>query len=292
MTIKPAISVVVPSFQRPEALPKTVQKLKAQTVGEQMEVIVAGQQYPSDFALDSEVTFLNLPKPSVTKAKNAAIRKARGEIILVLDDDLEFGTELVGQHLACYQDLAVVAVGGKVIEPEMTRRTGLFPATFGHFNFFGEPNTDSEGVRSPMAVEVTPGGNLSFRKEWWQKIGGYDENFSGNALNEDNDFCLRLAKAGGEIIFDPQITVRHQRLAGGTRGFGDVIDWYEQLFANHLYFFLKHFPKWRLPFFFVYRWRQELACLKYGKFSWRSWWAPTRGYWRGIKMYLGLVSSI
>ncbi|MDP2873746.1 MAG: glycosyltransferase [bacterium] len=286
MTGKPTISVVVPSFQRPEALQSTVRQLKVQTVGEQMEVIVAGQQYPTDFALDSGVTFFNLPEASVTKAKNAAIRKARGSIILVLDDDLAFGPELVARHLAYYQDQTVAAVGGKVSEPESARKAGLFPAAFGHFNFFGEANTDSEEVKYPIVVEVTPGGNLSFRKEMWEKIGGYDENFSGNAVNEDNDFCLRIVRAGGHIICDPQISVCHQRLEGGTRGFGDVVDWYEQIFANHLYFFLKHFPKWRLPFFFVYRWRQELACLKYGRFSWRSWWAPMKGYWKGFKMFL------
>lgn len=284
MALGVKISVVIPSYQRPEAVKKTVRQLKAQTVWEQVEVIVAGQQYPLDFALDSGVIFFNLPEASVTKAKNVAIRKAQGEVILVLDDDLEFGPELVDQHLAHYQELTVVAVGGKVIEPETARKAGLFPAAFGHFNFFGEPNTNSEDVMSPMAVEVTPGGNLSFRKEEWEKIGGYDENFSGNAVNEDNDFCLRLAKTYGKIIFDPLIIVHHQRLEGGTRGFGDVIDWYEQLFANHLYFFLKHFPKWRLPFFFIYRCHQMLACLKYGRFARRSWLAPVRGYLRGVTL--------
>lgn len=292
MTFRPAISVVVPSFQRPEALRNTVRQLNAQAIREEMEVIVAGQEYPSDFTLDSGVTFFNLPEASVTKAKNTAIRQARGEVILVLDDDLEFEPELVAQHLAHYQNPTIVAVGGKVVEPGMGRNSGLFPAAFGHLNFIGEPNTDFEGVISQTVVEVTPGGNLSFRKAAWKKIDGYDENFYGNSVNEDNDFCLRLVKAGCRIIFDPQISVYHQRLEGGTRGFGDVVDWYEQLFANHLYFFLKHFPKWRLLFFFIYRCRQELACLKYGRFTWRSWWAPIKGYWRGLKIYLGLVSSI
>jgi len=299
MNFKPAISIVVPSYQRSEAIKRTVAQLKAQTIWPQMEVIVAGQQYPTDFKLDSEVIFLNFSEASVTKAKNSAIQKAQAEIILVLDDDLEFGPELVAWHLSHYRDENVAAVGGKVIEllppsksvpgSDLLRAISPFRTRFGKFNFFGEPNTNSEGVKIEMVVEVTPGGNLSFLRRWWEKIGGYDENFYGNAINEDNDFCLRLVQAGGRIIFDPKIIVEHQRLPGGTRGFGDVVDWYEQLFANHLYFFLKHFPKWRLPFFFVYRLKQVLACLKYGRFSQRSWLAPVKGYWKGVNLR-GLIT--
>jgi|GEM_PF-1376093 len=290
----PFVSVVIPTYNRGQALIETLKQLRQQSYSA-FEVLVVDQTslHPKgvsetigELVREGAITYLKLKEPSVTRAKNWAISQARGKIILTLDDDLEFGPELVKQHAQWYIKPEVKAVGGKVVEIQKRPRQ-FFPAAFGQFNYYGEPNTNSNELLAPTEIKVTPGGNFSFQKEVWQAMGGFDENFLGNAVNEDSDFCLRLTKAGYRLWFDPQIEVRHQRCAvGGTRGHGDVLNWFEQMFANNLYFFLKHFPHWRLPLFFMGHLPQEVACIfKYGRLSPRAWLTPTRGYWRGWQTY-------
>ncbi len=292
--VLPFLSVIIPTYKRGKCLLNTLQNLLVQDYPS-FEIIVADQTEHYDSELwcrlvklqkDVKITYLRLAQPSVTKAKNIAIAKAQGELILILDDDLSFGPDLLASHARRYQQVGVDGVGGRIVEHTVPKKH-LFSASFGQFNFVGEPNTDSTGVTQFTKVAVTPGGNLSFSKQVWERIGGFDENFVANALNEDSDFCLRMVRVGYKLWFDPVISVSHQRAPqGGTRAFGDRLNWFEQLFANNLYFFLKHYPFWKLPFFFIYRVRQEIACIfKYGHFSPRAIITPTRGYWLGWRRY-------
>lgn len=161
--------------------------------------------------------------------------------------------------------------------------------SFGEFSIVGELNTDYRKIKNPVLVTAVPGGNLSFKKECWEKIGGYDENFIGNCINEDSDFCIRLSNAFGKILFSPDLAVNHLRAPQGSRAFGNTksAKWYEHLFYNHLYFYLKHWPKIYLPFFFLYRMRQVYTCIvRYGRLRVSYVLAPLIGYTRAFKVQL------
>ena len=49
-------------------------------------------------------------------------------------------------------------------------------------------------------VETVPFGG--FRRELWEKLGGFDETL---LTNEDYEFNSRILKSGGKIWFDPEI---------------------------------------------------------------------------------------
>src|SRR5262249_45058279 len=51
--------------------------------------------------------------------------------------------------------------------------------------------------------------NCSVRKSSFDKVGGFDEIFTGNSYGDDTDLAMRLAQAGCRIYFDPQASVRH-----------------------------------------------------------------------------------
>jgi GT2 family glycosyltransferase len=52
---------------------------------------------------------------------------------------------------------------------------------------------------------------MFLRQEDYWKIGGFDEGYFLHV--EDLDLCLRFRRAGGEILFAPDVVVRH---LGGT----------------------------------------------------------------------------
>jgi N-acetylglucosaminyl-diphospho-decaprenol L-rhamnosyltransferase len=58
-------------------------------------------------------------------------------------------------------------------------------------------------------VEQPPGAFLMFRREVWQRLGGFDTQFHPLWF-EDVDFCKRVSDLGLKIRYLPQVTARHQ----------------------------------------------------------------------------------
>jgi GT2 family glycosyltransferase len=71
---------------------------------------------------------------------------------------------------------------------------------------------------TPLPATIGPvpaisGACMFLRREEYWRAGGFDEGYFLHV--EDLDFCLRFRRGGGEILFDPEVVVRH---IGGTSG--------------------------------------------------------------------------
>ena len=54
--------------------------------------------------------------------------------------------------------------------------------------------------------------------------GGFDENFIGAAYHFETEFCRRLTRHNGKIVFDPEASVHHLKAkSGGIRVYGDGV---------------------------------------------------------------------
>jgi len=58
-------------------------------------------------------------------------------------------------------------------------------------------------------VEQPAGAFLMFRREVWEELGGFDEQFYP-VWFEDVDFCRRAVDAGFKIAYVPSVTARHE----------------------------------------------------------------------------------
>ncbi|PIS21625.1 hypothetical protein COT51_01810 [candidate division WWE3 bacterium CG08_land_8_20_14_0_20_41_15] len=282
----PRISVVLPTYKREKELLNVLEMLKSQTISD-FEVIIADQsETHSDgfkknlekYLMDKRFRYFCFSPPHITKAKNKAISLAKSGIVLTLDDDVSFGSQLIGAHLNQYLDQKVVAVGGKVInQKDGSEITGTRQ---NKMNLLG--NFSWVKVDKATEVSLVGGGcDLSFRKEVWERSGGYDENFYGNCAYEDIDFCFSL-KRFGKIIYEPKAEVLHLKATGGSRSFGDKLSWFEQLFANYLYFSLKNYGSF-WPIHILKHWRAVGRCVVLGGF--RGIKVAINGYARGYQIY-------
>lgn len=222
------VTAAIPTFERGELLLDTLRALLAdarpagellvvdQTPRHAREVEAALQ------ALEAlgRVRRLRLPRPSITAAMNAALRHARGALVLFLDDDIVPAPGLVAAHAAAYDDDATWAVAGQVLQPgeEPLPPGAAFSLTPGglraHLDF---PFRSS----SRAFVLNVMAGNLSLRRARALEVGGFDENFEGVAYRFETEFARRLGRAGGRILFEPAASIRHLRAPrGGTRAHG------------------------------------------------------------------------
>jgi len=65
------------------------------------------------------------------------------------------------------------------------------------------------GIIRPSKVDQPAGAFLMIRREAWQRIGGFDEQFYPIWF-EDVDFCKRLREAGFTIMYVPEAVARHR----------------------------------------------------------------------------------
>jgi GT2 family glycosyltransferase len=150
---------------------------------------------------------------------NEALRKATGDIVLFVDDDIVPAPGLVAAHADAYEDENVWAVTGQVLQPG--EEPDSAPHTFTKSGLkdcldFSFRSTGRAFVRSVMA------GNLSVRREKALEIGGFDENFVGAAYRFETEFCRRIWHNGGKVLYEPAASIRHLRTKeGGTRRFGN-----------------------------------------------------------------------
>lgn len=221
------ISVAIPTYGRESVLVDTVGQLLAQSPAA-AEIIVVDQtpaHEPETAAAltrwheSGQIRWLRLPQPSQPAALNRAIASATQPFVLMLDDDIRIGSGFLAAHLAAFDDAAIWAVAGQVLQPGEREWS----------DYVHEPQTgplaDLEfPFRSGRATLVHNGmsGNLSVRRERALALGGFDENFLPPvSYRFDADFCKRLLRAGGKIRFEPRARIDHLRAErGGTRSQG------------------------------------------------------------------------
>jgi N-acetylglucosaminyl-diphospho-decaprenol L-rhamnosyltransferase len=94
------------------------------------------------------------------------------------------------------------------------------------------------GVRQEVAW--VSGAAMVIERAAFTEIGGFDEKLF--LYKEDEDLCLRLREAGGAVVYEPAVSLRHD---GGV-----VADRHRELTGATSYFFAKHYahPRVRKAF--------------------------------------------
>jgi len=159
-------------------------------------------------------------------ARNTAIAEAKGDVVVFLDDDARARPGWLAALLDPYEDATVQAVGGVAHPrwptwPNGGRRPHLLPGAVpedgdatGELDWIvgctytGQPTERAE-VRNLM------GCNMSFRREVFERIGGFDARYAP-AYYEDTDLCFEARRLGYRVVYQPRARIVH--LEGGTAG--------------------------------------------------------------------------
>ena len=156
-------------------------------------------------------------------AVNQGVREASSDFILVLNPDTQLLSAIdTLVESAEHSGLAsgrLVDAGGKTQAGFTIRR---FPTPLSlAFELFGinrlwPSNPVNRAYRyldrnldQPGPVEQPAGAFLMFRRDVWEKLGGFDERFYP-VWFEDVDFCRRAVDAGYQIAYVPAVQARHQ----------------------------------------------------------------------------------
>lgn len=158
-----------------------------------------------------------------SKINNFASTKATGDVLVFLNNDTEVISKdwlslLVGDVI----QPGVGAVGSKLLYPDNTiQHAGVvIGLTYlaGHiFAKESEDNIPNMYNQHRRNVSSVTGACVAFKKEVFNKIGKFDENFEISF--SDVEICLRAMEMGYRNIFNPQSILYHHEMK--SRGTGD-----------------------------------------------------------------------
>lgn len=217
------ITVIVCTYNRSSSLGQALDSVAAQTLPADVtwEVLVVDnnsadktRQVVEDFSrrYPGRFRYLFESQQGLSRARNAGIRQASGEIIAFLDDDVTVAPTWLQNLTASLHSGDYAGAGGPIRPPE-----GFEPPRW--LTLGGDQ--DLGGVLALMDLGDTPadlhkapyGTNMAFRKSVFEKYGSFrpDLGRCGSNLlsNEDTEFGKRLFAAGERLRYEPTAVVHH-----------------------------------------------------------------------------------
>jgi GT2 family glycosyltransferase len=197
------LTVVIATYNRARLVRRLLLQLAAQTLPDgEFEVVVIddGSSPPAAEALgDLEPPYplriVRQENRGAAAARHAGIVAARGELIVIVDDDMQIGCHFLEHHLRAHASGRAVVLGRIAADPAIS--------TMPLFERWHAQKLDrkAEALRSGA---LSPKGNLlftgnvSFRREDYLAVGGFDASFP---QSEDIELGLRLEKSGVAFRF-------------------------------------------------------------------------------------------
>ena len=210
------ISVVVPSYRRPESLARCLDALERQELApEETIVVIRGEDEASDRLLRARTSpprIVTVERSGVVAAMNAGIDVSSGDVVALTDNDSEPHADWLRRIAATYAvDPQIGAVGGRDWLYIRGRLWQGSTRTVGTIGRFGRVKGNHHlGVGPPRDVDVLKGVNLSVRGELLRELR-IDERLVGVGTEHhwELSLCFAIKRRGFRIIYDPAIAVDH-----------------------------------------------------------------------------------
>ena len=231
---EPLVTIIIPNKDHKKELKTCVDSLFEKTSYQNFEILIiennsTGKEifayYKELEAAHENVRVLTWEKEfNYSAINNFGAEHARGEYLLLLNNDIEVKTENWMEEMLSYcQREDVGIVGAKLLFPnEKIQHAGVIlgmgpSGTAGHlfYNFPGDQFVYAGRSQTTQNLSAVTAACMMVKKELYQKVGGMDEAFQV-AFN-DIDFCLRVRETGKLVVFQAYAELYHHESL--TRGY-------------------------------------------------------------------------
>ena len=211
------------SSERRDELARCLGAIERQTKASDQTIVVIDHN-PELLAWASEAfpsleVVANAHDRGVVGARNTGVELARGEIVVLTDDDTEADPGWIENLTSCFDDPTVAGVTGELLPNWADAEPRWLPSEFYWVfgcSYMGLP-TKVAPVRNPIAA------NMAVRAEMLREIGGFRQGVApreiryrgtviagGHAL-EDTELGIRIGRRWPEMswLYQPHATVCH-----------------------------------------------------------------------------------
>ena len=225
----PLVSVVIPSKDHPEVLEQCLRSFRKKTLYDCYEWIVvdngsSGENRDRIKKLQKEYKFLYLYEEmpfNFSKMCNMGVARAHGDMILLLNDDIEIIEKnwlgrMVGQALLPHVGAVGARLwyaGGRLIQHAGITNLQIGPS---HKLVTFQDDQDYYYGRSRVAYDMigVTAACLMVTKKKYEEVGGLDETMA--VSYNDVDFCFKLWEAGYyNVLRNDVVLYHHESLSRG-----------------------------------------------------------------------------
>ena len=208
------ISLIICSHNRDQQLSLGLTSVAQIKTNLAWELIVVGscptpettQAIAQFFVNHPDIHGLHITEPDdgVSRARNAGVKAACGQIIAMIDDDCYAAPDLLDRVCEVFADPRIGFIGGRVLLHDPND----YPITINE-------STETLRIKPSSAVPagIMHGANMAFRRTALIGIGGFDEEFGPGGrfpgAGEDWDSMARICANGWAGGYFPGPTVRH-----------------------------------------------------------------------------------
>jgi GT2 family glycosyltransferase len=215
----PLLSIIIPTRNRVKSLKLLLESLaEPARIGiPETEIIVVdnGSTDETHRWLDAQreqnqsgrLMILDEPRPGKSNALNRALAVARGEIFMVLDDDVVIQSNCLVKHAEAHAATQFAAIQGRILAGKDFVGN---PADANRLREYNIPLIDyGEEI---VAIRGLTGTNMSFKRVVFEKVGFFDPRLGPGAagFSEDTEYSIRIRKAGFKIGYTPHAIVYHE----------------------------------------------------------------------------------
>ena len=231
----PAVTVVVTTCRRPEALARCLRSILACEY-EEFEVIVVenrpgssatSRMLAEEFLDHPRVRYVDEPWPGVSRARNAGLALAEGELVAFTDDDVLVEPGWLGRCVAGFERSEDVAcVTGLILPPGLESDDALLLERFagvgkGFQRRIYRPGPAENGYLSLLLAPgvIGSGANTVLRTGVARELGGFDVSLGAGTPaggGEGLDLYVRLLRDGRAVAYEPSAIVWHTHPDGDS----------------------------------------------------------------------------
>lgn len=210
----PFATVVVPCRNEKNHIKDCLESVLAQSYPQdRIEILVVdGQSEDGTRVILDEyqrkydrVKIISNPARITPAAFNLGIKSARGEAIVIMGAHSAYDRQYVEKCVAALEKYGADNVGGRLIITPRENTLAARAIVLAMSHPFGAGNSYYKtGLNERKWVDTVFGG--CYRRDVFNRIGFFNEKL---ARGQDMDFNARLARAGGKILYIPDIVVRY-----------------------------------------------------------------------------------
>ncbi|WP_435553077.1 glucosyl-dolichyl phosphate glucuronosyltransferase [Natrinema sp. CGMCC1.2065] len=214
------VSVVICTYamDRYDVFSECVDSVLAQTYDPLEIVLVVDGNEPvfdrvrDDYGgLEDVVLHCNDENQGISYSRTRGAEIATGDVVAFIDDDAVAEEDWVAELARVYAETDAIAVGGHVASDWVTEKPDFFPA-----EFYWLVGCDERGMGDHMEeLRNTYGSNISYRRDVFLAVGGYDENTGRKGDRHiqahEAPVCIRMANTYGKgVIYNTDAVVHHK----------------------------------------------------------------------------------
>ncbi len=266
------VSIIIVNYNTEKLLEDCILSVKEKTNNLDYEIIVIdndSKKYSLDYLINSfpDVRFeLTGTNRGFGSANNTGAKMAKGKYLLFLNPDtllINNAIHILYQYMESHPEAG--ACGGNMYKGDMTPASSYYDTDFLLYEYkivfnVNRP-TGFNRTGQPKAVGVIVGADLMVRKDIFEKVGAFDEDFF--MYFEEAELCKRIEKSGYKIMSVPQAEIIHLQGGSAENKNQELKKWsYQEHWYSKLIYFSKTKGKFQTRnLYFVNMLKLKLAVL-------------------------------